>query len=100
MPPLTGKLVWNTNALKNSGVLSVVTLTSPAIAAIQITGGNLVISGSGGVNSWPFVLLASTNLAAQWAPIETNQFTAGGSFILTNVINQDWPQTFYRLQLL
>jgi beta-galactosidase len=100
LPPLTGKLVWNTNALKNSGVLSVVTLTSPAIAAIQITGGNLVISGSGGVNSWPFVLLASTNLAAQWAPIETNQFTAGGSFILTNVINQDWPQTFYRLQLL
>ena len=31
LPPLTGNLVWNTNVLINSGVLSVVALTSPVI---------------------------------------------------------------------
>ena len=76
------------------------TLTPPTIADIQIAGGKLVVNGSGGVNSWPFLLLASTNLAAaQWVPVATNQFDAAGNFILTNAINPDWPQTFYRLQL-
>ena len=100
LPSLTGKLVWNTNTVKNSGTLSIVTLTPPTIADIQIAGGKLVVNGSGGVNSWPFLLLASTNLAAaQWVPVATNQFDAAGNFILTNAINPDWPQTFYRLQL-
>jgi hypothetical protein len=78
----------------------VVTLTPPAIASLKITGGQLVINGSGGVNSWPFMLLASTNLAAgQWTPVSSNQFNATGGFMLTNPITLGSPQTFYRLQL-
>ena len=100
LPPLTGNLVWNTNTLGSSGTLSVVTLTPPAIASLKITGGQLVINGSGGVNSWPFMLLASTNLAAgQWTPVSSNQFNATGGFMLTNPITLGSPQTFYRLQL-
>jgi len=62
--------------------------------------GSLVFSVSGGNNSWPFVLLASTNLApAHWVLVTTNEFDAGGNFNLTNNIGSGSPQTFYKLQL-
>ena len=100
LPPLPGHLVWNTNALKNSGTLAVVTLTAPAISGVKLAGGNLVVNGSGGVNSWPFYLLVSTNLAAgRWTPVATNQFDASGDFTLTNTINPGSPAAFYKLQL-
>ena len=102
LPPLTGNLVWNTNALKNSGTLSVVVLTAPAIAGLQIVGGNLALNGSGGVNGWPYVILTATNLAAaQWTPVATNQFDAAGNFsaILTNAAAPGRSQLFFRLQL-
>jgi autotransporter-associated beta strand protein len=100
LPTLTGKLVWNINLLKKSGVLSVVTLTSPAFTNFIMSNGNVVVSGSGGVNSWPFLLLVATNLAAaQWLPVATNQFDASGNFNLTNAINSNSPATFYKLEL-
>jgi hypothetical protein len=100
LPPLTGNLVWNTNTFKNSGVLSVASLNPPAISSLRIIGGKLVINGSGGANSWPFWLLATTNLtAAPWTPIAASQFDAAGNFTLTNTLNPGSPQTFYRLQL-
>jgi rhamnogalacturonan endolyase len=102
LPQLTGNLAWNTSALKTSGNLSVVALTQPTIANINIAGGNLIISGSGGPNGWPYYLLASTNISlpsAQWTRIATNQFDSGGNFILTNSIGISLPQTFYRIQL-
>ena len=100
LPSLTGNLAWNTNSVNSAGMLSIVALTSPAIAGIQMVGGSLVISGSGGTPNWPYILLTTTNLtAAQWTPVATNQFDAGGNFILTNAINASLPQTFYRLQL-
>ena len=101
LPPLTGNLVWNTNTLKNAGVLSVVTLSAPTITSLQISGANFIVSGSGGINSWPFYLLSSTNLAlpvAQWTRIATNQFDASGNFTVTNPIDSSTP-TFYRVQL-
>ena len=100
LPLLTGNLVWNTNELNNSGTLSVVILTPPNIAGLKITNGQLVVSGSGGVNSWPFVLLSTTNLAAaQWTSVTTNRFDAAGGFVLTNNLNPNLPLTFYKLQL-
>ena len=101
LPALTGSLVWNTNTLKNSGTLSVVTLTSPIIGSVIIVGGKLVVSGTGGVNSWPYYVLASTNLAlpsGQWTPVATNQFDAVGNFTFTNTINPGQSQTFFKLQ--
>jgi autotransporter-associated beta strand protein len=100
LPPLTGNLVWNTNTLKNSGTLSVVTLTAPTISGVKLAGGKLVLNGSGGVNSWPFRLLTSTNLAAaQWTPVATNQFDTAGNFVLTNAASPNSSPTFYQLQL-
>jgi hypothetical protein len=99
LPSLSGNLVWNTNTLNSSGTLSVVTLTPPSIASLQLAGGQLVIEGSGGVSRWPFVLQATTNLGAPWTPVATSQFNAAGGFILTNTLAPGSPQTFYRLQL-
>jgi rhamnogalacturonan endolyase len=104
LPTLTGNLVWNINKFKTSGILSVVTLTSPTISNLQISGSNVTISGSNGVDSWTYYILASTNLmasAAQWTPIATNQFDGNGNFSMTvtNAIDPNSPQTFYKLQL-
>lgn len=100
LPALATNLLWNTNTLALDGTISVVALTSPTISNIQISGGDLVISGAGGANGWPFVILSATNLTgAAWIPIATNQFDASGNFIFTNAVNPNQPQTFYKLQL-
>ena len=101
LPPLTGKLAWNTSLLNTARTLSIVTLSSPAIASVKPTGLNLVMSGSGGTTNWPYYLLASSNLiGSPWLPIATNQFDNSGNFslTLTNVFVPGAPNMFYRLQ--
>jgi autotransporter-associated beta strand protein len=102
LPPLTTNLVWNTNTLNISGTLSVAAYLPPSIGTLGATGGNLNLNGSNGIAYWTYYVLAATNLsAAQWFPVATNQFDAGGHFTLTltNAINLNSPQMFYRLQL-
>ena len=102
LPPLTGNLAWNTNALASSGSLSVVGVTPFSITGFQIAGANLMISGSGGVSNGFYFIAASANLApAQWTPIATNQFDSAGDFsaTITNAIEPNQAQTFFRLQL-
>jgi len=77
-------------------------LSQPTIGNINISGGNMVVSGTGGANGWTYYLLASTNLnlpAAQWTRIATNQFNGDGTFSVTNLVDITAPQTFYQIQL-
>ena len=76
-------------------------LTSPAIASFQISGANLLISGGGGTVNWPYLVLVTTNLPANWTPVATNWFDASGNFsiTLTNAISTGLGQSFYKLQL-
>jgi autotransporter-associated beta strand protein len=102
LPLLNGNLVWNTSNLQTSGTLSVMALSQPTIGNINITGGNMVVGGTGGPNGWTYYLLASTNLnlpAAQWTRIATNQFNGDGTFSVTNLVDITAPQTFYQIQL-
>jgi rhamnogalacturonan endolyase len=102
LPPLSGSLVWNTNLLASSGIVSVVALPPPTISGIQASGGDLVLSGSGGPALGMFYIQSTTNLpAVVWTPMATNQFDAGGNFslTLTNAINPNQPRMFYRIQL-
>jgi autotransporter-associated beta strand protein len=102
MPTLTGNLGWNTSALKTTGTLSIIALTSPKIANLQFSGANVIISGTNGVNSWPYVVQATTNqLPVQWFNLLTNQFDTSGNFttILSNAYDKNHPFTFFRLQL-
>jgi len=100
LPALTGNLAWNTSAVKTSGTLSIVALTAPLISSVKLSGTNLVISATGGPGSWPYLELASTNLvSAPWLPVVTNQFDPAGNGSVTNAINPNLPQKFYKLQL-
>ncbi|HEV2437757.1 MAG TPA: polysaccharide lyase family protein [Verrucomicrobiae bacterium] len=76
-------------------------LTPPTIAKITVSGANFILSGTGGFPTSTYHVLASTNLAlpvAQWTLMATNQYDTSGDFVITNVIDPAWPQTFYRLQ--
>jgi hypothetical protein len=61
----------------------------------------LIISGGDGTANWPYFVLMSTNLPANWTPVATNSFDASGIFsiTLTNAISAGLGQSFYRLQL-
>lgn len=99
LPSLNPGLAWRTTRLNVDGTIWAVSTASPNIGSIRISGNNLVFSGTSGTPDWYYYLLSSTNLAAtQWARIATNNFDGSGNFAITNAINPDWPQTFYRLQ--
>ena len=102
MPPLPAGLAWNTNALNTSGTLSVIVVASPSFGGISLSGTSLILSGTGGVASASYYVLASTNVTLptlDWTRIATNSFDAAGNFTYTNVINPLSPQFFYRLQV-
>ena len=74
----------------------------PVFGGVQISGGNLIITGSNGLPGASYFVLASTNLTlptANWTVISTNQFGAGGGWSCTNRISPDSTQFFYRLRL-
>jgi len=102
LPTLATNLSWNTNTLATEGLISVVALASPTISGIEINSNDLSISGSGGVDSWRCIVLSATNLVTpQWLPVATNQFDASGnlSLTLTNAVDPNTPQMYYKLQL-
>ncbi len=101
----TGFRFVATDALAGGNLTNTVALLitpQPRFVNVSASGGQVVMSGSGGVTNGNYFLLTTTNVtlpAASWSRIATNQFTASGSFNLTNILNPNMPQTFYRLQL-
>jgi hypothetical protein len=99
-PALNGGLAWSTARLNLDGTIWVVSTNPPAINSTRISGSNLIFSGIGGTPGYYYYVLSTTNLSpAQWMPLATNQFDGIGNFAVTNAINPNWPQVFYRLQL-
>ena len=73
----------------------------PVFGGINLAGGNLVFSGTGGVSNATFYLLGSTNLdtpLTNWTRLLTNQFDGSGNFNITNVLDTNAPQDFYLLE--
>ncbi len=100
LPPLSAGLAWNTSGLNQSGTLSVVTLSSPIISSVRVSGGNIVVTGTGGPGGSSYQIQVATNLISpQWATLATNQFDAGGNFGFTNAANPASPASFCRLQV-
>ena len=101
LPALGSGLSWDTTSLATTGTLRVTTGGSPAhISSVSYSGGNLVMSGSGGPPSGNYVVLASTNVAAAlntWARVSTNSFDGTGHFSVTNAVTPGVPRTFFRL---
>jgi len=77
-------------------------IPQPQIAAITVSGSNIIISGTNGLAGKPYLILTSTNLAipaSGWTISATNSFDPTGNFNFTNPADPAEPQLFYRLQL-
>ncbi|MDB6059122.1 MAG: Autotransporter-associated beta strand repeat protein, partial [Verrucomicrobiales bacterium] len=102
---LPGGLSWNTTNLAVNGSISVSgtgPANPPTITSASISGANFVFSGTGGTQGNNYIVLTTTNVAAgitNWTKIATNQFQAGGTFSVTNVIAPNAPASFYELQV-
>ncbi|MEY4386508.1 MAG: hypothetical protein RLY20_1791, partial [Verrucomicrobiota bacterium] len=74
----------------------------PTLGAPVYTGGNLILSGTGGTPGGNYSVLTATNMAtpiASWTPIATNQFDGSGNFAFTNAVSLGTPQLFYRIRV-
>lgn len=100
---LPGNLSWDTSNLYVNGTIAVAgTAAPPVFGSISIVGGNLQFEGTGGVEGATYVILASPDVAApiaNWIPVATNTFGAGGSFNYNHSIESDDPTMFFMLQL-
>jgi len=103
--------ITDPNPANNTGsALTAVTTTiipgvSPRIGTFSLTGGNVVIGGTNGVNGGTYYLLASTNVAkplVQWTTVATNIVATNGitgafTFTGTNVVNPALGKQFFIL---
>jgi len=101
LPVLNAGLFWSTSRLAVDGTLGVVSSNPPALRAVGVSGGNLVLSGTNGTPSWPYLVLSATNLTlplAEWTALATNAFDANGNFTWTNSAATG-PQQFYVIKV-
>jgi hypothetical protein len=94
----------NPNGSTNSSPVGAVlpVATPPQIDSARISNGIFILIGDGGTSGHPYYVLTSTNVSlplAQWTPLITNTFDAGGNFACTNTMDSDAPQRFYLIQV-
>jgi hypothetical protein len=92
-----------TGSFTSVGVTIVQIVFTPTITqTIVPTGNQVIINGAGGLMGVNYRILTATNVASpliQWTPIATNQFSAGGGFSYTNLIDPSRPATYFRTVL-
>jgi len=96
----TGTHGTGTNSVEASATPFISSI--PAIVSTGTTGPNVIFSGTGGVASVNYYVLASTNLAlppGSWTSLATNAFDASGNFTVTNLPAPANSPTFYQLQM-
>jgi len=74
--------------------------TPPTFSGISISGGQVVLAGSGGAPGQEYYVLGTTNLVtplAEWVRLGTNQFDSSGSFFFTNAPLWNSPEAFFLL---
>jgi autotransporter-associated beta strand protein len=89
-------LAWDLSQL-NSGFVNVVSASGPVVNNPQISGGNLILSGSGGPANGTYHVLTTTNLAmplASWDVLTNGTFDASGNFSSTNAVGSAQQQFF------
>jgi hypothetical protein len=76
-------------------------ITSPVISSTEVSGGHLILSGTGGAPNGNYVVLWTTNVAAptiNWVPIATNAYDSSGNFNWTNTLIPGIQQSFFRIK--
>jgi autotransporter-associated beta strand protein len=102
LPALSSGLFWDLSGL-SSGLVKVVGTggTGPLIGNSTVADGNLIFSGTGGAANGTYYVLTATNLSSpliDWLPVQTNTFDASGNFTVTNTLDVNAPQVFYRIK--
>jgi fibronectin-binding autotransporter adhesin len=103
LPGLGSGQSWNISQLNVSGTISVVgNPAPPSIASVVASGGNLLISGGGGVTNGTYQLLTSTNVTlpvASWTVLGNGQFDGNGDFATQVAIDPGTPQRYFRVRM-
>ena len=82
--------------------MAVASPTGPTIGGISVANGQVVLSGTGGIATSNYYVLASTNLSlpvSGWTSLGTNTFDQSGNFSFTNAVDPAAPQRFYLIQV-
>jgi cellulose 1,4-beta-cellobiosidase len=84
----------------NSGEVNAVpSVPLPAtFTKTTFAGGNINMTGSGGVTNGLYYVLCRTNWTGQWVPLATNQFNGNGNFSFTVPVYLNQPLVFFKLQ--
>ena len=104
VPPTPGaNLAWDTTGLAN-GTLAVKTaaLPQPTISGVQLSGSNLILTGSGGQPGGTYYVVSSTNVALSplslWTPVHTNTFDGSGAFSNNIPVSLAVPRDFFLIK--
>ena len=76
--------------------------TPPSFSGISVTGGQVILSGTGGTAGADYLVWSTTNLVtpfASWVRLVTNQFDSFGNFAWSNSSAHGTPRQFYRLEV-
>jgi PKD repeat protein len=77
----------------------IVVNSPPAFGTTLLSGGDLILSGTGGIAGNQYRILTATNLTqplASWTPVSTNVFASDGSYSYTNSLLTN-AASFFRL---
>jgi autotransporter-associated beta strand protein len=104
-PGLSWQFTPSTGVLSVVGGAPVIPNVPPRITNVSISGGNVTITATNGVNGGTYYLLGTTNLSTRpvvWVPVATNVVTASGgsgtfSFAGTNAYPAGFPMWFFTL---
>ena len=96
--PAGFKFVLATNVAGQVNLL----VGKPVITTTAMVSTNLIFTGSGGIATSNYYVLASTNLAlpvTSWTRLNTNVFDSSGRFAFTNAVVATNRNRFYLLQM-
>jgi hypothetical protein len=101
LPALWPGLSWSTGSLNSLGTIAVTGAEiPPVISSAANVGGNLTLSGTGGLAGATYYVVSTNNLTiplASWPRIATNTFAAGGTFTNTFAISSAAAQNFFTI---
>jgi autotransporter-associated beta strand protein len=86
----------------STGILTINSTGAPAIGSAVVSGGNLILTGSGGTPGGAYTWLTTTNVAAPlstWTTNSTGTFNGSGSFSNAMTINHSEAARFFRLRV-
>jgi autotransporter-associated beta strand protein len=99
---LPGGLSWNTDDLLTQGRISIAGgVPAPTMEPPQVSGGNLILAGSGGPANGSFAILSSTNVATpltEWITNTIVNFSDSGAFSNAIPLTPGEPNRFYLLK--